>query len=258
MKKEIIMKIGAQLYTVRDYTKTPRDIEETLRKIRAMGFEVIQISGFGPCNVDLLAGWIKELGLEVSLTHSPWPRISNPAELKTLIEEHKKLGCPQIGLGARPGDEYQNTQEGWTRFIRKINEICKQVRDAGLSFGYHNHDFEFQKWDGVLAMDRLIEECPQLEFILDTFWVQAGGCNPVKYIKKLEGRITNIHFKDFRIVNRARQFAEIGVGNLDWEEIIPLCKALKIPYALIEQDGDFSIDPFDSLAVSRKFLLGRV
>jgi sugar phosphate isomerase/epimerase len=252
------MKIGAQLYSARDYTKTPRDIEETLRRVKAIGFDVIQISGFGPCDPDLLAGWIKELGLDVCVTHTPWSRLADPEELKKVIAEHKKIGCDHIGLGSRPGDVYPNSYEGYTRFIKKANEICKQVQGEGLTFGYHNHDFEFEKWDKVPAIDRLIEECPDLKFILDTFWVQAGGGNPLTYIKKLEGRIKVIHFKDYRIVNRTRQFAEIGEGNLEWNEIIPLCKTVKIPYAVIEQDADFLIDPFESFALSRKFLLGRI
>ena len=37
---------AAQLYTVRDFTKTPEAIETTLRKIKAIGFQAIQISGF--------------------------------------------------------------------------------------------------------------------------------------------------------------------------------------------------------------------
>ncbi|MDR2095202.1 MAG: sugar phosphate isomerase/epimerase [Treponema sp.] len=252
------MKIGAQLYSAREYCKTPEDIEATLRRTKAIGFDVIQISGFGPCDIDLLSAWVKELGLDVCVTHVPWPRLSDPSELKKVIAEHKKLGCGQIGLGSRPGDVYPNSYEGWTRFIRKANEICRQVADEGLSFGYHNHDFEFQKWGGVPAIDRVIEECPDLNFILDTFWVQAGGGNPLKYIKKLDGRIKVIHFKDYRIVDRIRQYAEIGEGNLDWDEIIPLCKAQNIPYAVIEQDADFLADPFESLVLSRKFLLGKV
>ncbi|GHT65455.1 sugar phosphate isomerase [Spirochaetia bacterium] len=252
------MKLAAQLYNTRDYTKTPEDIEATLRRVKAIGFDVIQISGFGPCDPDLLAGWIKELGLEVCVTHVPWPRLADSAELKKVIAEHKKFGCDHIGLGSRPDSVYPNTWEGWTRFIKKANEISKQVRGEGLTFGYHNHDFEFQKWNGVLAIDRIIEECPDIKFILDTFWVQAGGGNPLKYIKKLNGRIKVIHFKDFRIKDRTRQYAEIGEGNLDWDEIIPLCKAQNIPYAAIEQDGDWLVDPFESLARSREFLLSKV
>jgi sugar phosphate isomerase/epimerase len=249
------MKIAAQLYNTRDYCKTPADIEATLRRVKDIGFDVIQISGFGPCDPDLLAAWVKELGLDVCLTHAPWPRLSDTSELKKVIAEHKKLGCSIIGLGSRPGDVYPNSYEGWTRFIAKAKEITKQIKDEGLDFSYHNHDFEFEKWKGVTAMDRLIEEASDMLFTLDTFWVQAGGANPVKYIKKLEGRIKVMHFKDFRIVNRARQFAEIGQGNLEWDEIIPLCKSMNIPYAAIEQDADWLEDPFNSLAMSREFLL---
>jgi sugar phosphate isomerase/epimerase len=252
------MKIGAQLYSARDYTKTPADIEDTLRRVKAIGFEVIQISGFGPCDVDLLAGWIKELGLDVCVTHVPWNRLADPLELKKVVSEHRKFGCTHIGLGSKPTDVFPNSYEGYTRFIKKANEICRLLKAEGMTFGYHNHDFEFQKWDGVRAMDRIIEECPEIQFILDTFWVQAGGGNPASYIKKLAGRIKVIHFKDYRIKDRTRQFAEIGEGNLEWDEIIAACKETRIPYAVIEQDGDFLSDPFESLALSLSFLRGKV
>jgi len=249
------MKIAAQLYNTREYCKTPADIEATLKKIKETGFSVIQISGFGPCDPDLIAGWVKELGLEVCLTHVPWARLADPAELKKVAAEHHKYGCPIIGLGARPGDIYPNTYEGWTRFIKKANEITKQIKSEGLDFSYHNHEFEFEKWNGITAMDRFIDEVPDCLITLDTFWVQAGGACPKNYIKKLQGRIKVVHFKDFRIVNRNRQFAEIGQGNLDWDEIIPICKSTGITRAAIEQDGDWLTDPFNSLAMSREFLL---
>ena len=252
------MKIAAQLYNTRDYCKTPHDIEATLRRIKTIGFDVIQISGFGPCDTDLLAGWVKELGLEVCLTHSPWARITDTAELPKLIAEHKKLGCPIIGLGARSSDAYPNSYEGWSRFIKKANEVTKRIKDEGFDFSYHNHDFEFEKWNGVTAMDRLINEIPDMLFTLDTFWVQAGGASPEKYIKKLEGRIKVIHFKDWRIVNRERQFAEIGQGNLDWNDIIALCKSTGVYCAAIEQDSNWLADPFESLAMSREFLSARL
>ena len=251
------MKIAAQLYNCREYCKTPSDIEATLRRTKTIGFDVIQISGFGPCDPDLLAGWVKELGLEVCITHVPWPRLAEPSELKKVIAEHKKLGCPIIGLGSRPGDVFPNSFEGWTRFIKKAKEITRQIKNEGLDFSYHNHDFEFEKWNGITAMDRIIEEIPEMLFTLDTFWVQAGGASPQKYIRKLQGRIKVIHFKDFRIVNRARQFAEIGQGNIDWDEIIPLCKNIGVTHIAIEQDGDWLTDPFQSLAMSREFLLGK-
>ena len=104
-------------------------------------------------------------------------------------------------------------------------------------------------------MDRMVEECPNLDIILDLFWVQAGGVNPSKYLEKLHKRIHIVHLKDFRIIGRVRQFAEIGEGNIDWSEIFPLCEKYTIPYAVIEQDADFLTNPFDSLALSKKFIV---
>ena len=251
------MKIGAQLYTVREYTKTPEDIEKTLRRIKSIGFDVIQISGFGPCDPKLLAGWIKELNLDVCVTHMPWAKLEDPQQLDALIADHKLWGCDQIGLGSRPKDVFENTYEGYTKFIAEVKRISKQLGDAGLSFGYHNHDFEFERFHGELAMDRLINECPDLNFILDTFWVQAGGCDPVDYIRKVQGKMKVCHFKDYKIVDRTRRFAEIGQGNLNWDKIIDACRETSVPYIVIEQDADY-VDPFESLAISFDFLQKKI
>jgi len=248
------VKIGAQMFTIRDHTKDEKGIEGSLRRLKTLGFDMVQASALGPCDVDRLAGWLEELGIELCSTHSPWNRLDDPGELKTLIAEHRKLGCSHIGLGMRP-DVFPDTHDGWTAFIGRVNAICKMVRDEGMCFGYHNHAFEFMKFAGIRAIDRLIEECPDLDIILDVFWVQAGGANPAEYIDRLKGRIRLIHLKDYRILGRERQFAEIGERNLDWHDIVPRCERNGIPYAVIEQDADFITgDPFDSLATSRKFL----
>ena len=252
------MKIAAQLYNCRDFAQSPEGIKSCLQKIKTLGFDIIQISGLGPYDPVQLSDWVTELGLEVCLTHVPWSQLVEPPEFKKLIAEHKMLNCPFIGLGSRPREIFANTYEGWTDFIKSAVEITQKIKAEGFSFCYHHHDFEFEKWNDTTALDRLINEVPGMLFILDTFWIQAGGANPLKYIKKLEGRVPVIHFKDFRIVNGARQFAEIGRGNLDWDEIIPQCKAAGISYAAIEQDRDWLLDPFDSLDISRKFLLNRV
>ena len=248
------MRIGVQLYTVRKYLKTPQEINSSLKRIRDLGFDMVQISGIGPCDVDALAGMLKDNGIEACGTHSPWERVSDTVELDKLIDEHKKLGCSQVGIGIIP-NSYPNTCEGYTDFIKKINEVCDQTEKAGLGFGYHNHELEFQKFNGVCAIDRMIQECPKLEFTLDVFWVQAGGANPCDYIDKLKSRIRILHLKDYRVVGRQRQYAEIGQGNLDWNAIFSRCWQYGIPYAVIEQDADFLVDPFESLALSRKFLV---
>jgi sugar phosphate isomerase/epimerase len=248
------MKIGVQTYTIRDYLKTPADIKTSFKRLKEMGFDIVQLSGLGPVEADELACILKKTGIEAIGDHSPWESVSDKAALAKLIEDYKKWGCSQIGIGSKPSI-FPDTYEGYTAFIKKINEICDQVGEAGFGFGYHNHEFEFTRFNGVRAIDRLIEECPKCEFTLDVFWVQAGGANPCHYIDILKNRIRILHLKDYRVNVRQRQFAEIGQGNLDWPGIFSRCQKYAIPYAVIEQDADFLVDPFESLALSKKFLM---
>ncbi|MCL2411405.1 MAG: sugar phosphate isomerase/epimerase [Treponema sp.] len=248
------MKIGIQTYTLRDHLKTPNDINASFKRIKEMGFDMIQLSGLGEIDPDELTVLLNANGLTVVGSHSPWERIKDKNELAKLIDEHIKWNARQIGLGIKPSD-YPDTYDGYTNFINDINEACRQITTAGLYFGYHNHELEFMKFNGQRAFDRMIEECPQCEFTLDVFWVQAGGMDPCYYIDKLKNRIRILHLKDFRIMGRDRQFAEIGQGNLDWQKIFSRCTAHGIPYAVIEQDDNFLTDPFESLALSRKFLV---
>ena len=38
----------------------------------------------------------------------------------------------------------------------------------------------------------------KMAFEMDVFWVKLGGENPVAMIKKLKGRISQLHLKDFK------------------------------------------------------------
>lgn len=50
------MKIGAQLYTVHDFTKDLDSLSESLKKVADMGYRTVQVSG--TCKYD--ADWIRE------------------------------------------------------------------------------------------------------------------------------------------------------------------------------------------------------
>ena len=250
------MKLGAQLYTVRVFTKTPEDIEKTLRKIKSMGFDVVQISGFGPMDPHKLGDLVHELDLDVCITHSSYDRIVG--DLDNLIEEHRMMGCDAIGIGSMP-QKFRGSAEGVEAFIKEMIPVAKKLADAGMSFGYHNHNFEFMRFDGRLLMDRLIEDSPkEFGFILDTYWLQAGGVTPSDYIRKTAGRMKVCHFKDMQIVpdekGRASQlFTEVGEGNLNLADCMKACVESGVSHIVIEQDicpGD----PFESLAVSYKNL----
>ena len=240
------IKLGVQLYTLRDKCQNAEDFETTLKFLDDIGCNVIQISAIGDIHPDIVAELVDKYRMDVCVTHKPYDRMKN--DLYELIHEHDLIHCNNIGIGAMPGNIHE-TAEGVTGFITKCNEIAAKMGEKGKFLNYHNHAFEFEVYDGKRTFERLIEEVPQLRFIPDTYWMQVGGVNPAEYMKKLSGRVDVCHFKDMRIVNNQQRFAECGTGNLDLGACYRTCKEIGVKYIVIEQDLCYDKDPYDSVKI---------
>lgn len=239
--------LGAQLYTVREYAKTTEALNETLAKVKAMGYTTVQASALWHLPVEEIAAIAKSNGLQIVLTHMPYARFVE--DLDGLVRDHALLGCGLAGLGGLP-PEFRNA-EGYVAFAKQFAEIADELGKNGLKFSYHNHQFEFQSFGGKLGMDILLEHTnPEtFKFTLDTYWVQAGGGNPASWIRKLGNRIEAIHLKDFAIIDEKPIMAEIMEGNLDWAGILPACEEAGVKWYLVERDAG-PTDAFDSLRIS--------
>ena len=122
------MKIGAQLYSLRDYCKTLDDFKETLKKVADMGYTSVQVSGTCAYEADWLADALKETGLTCDLTHYNFGAVmENPEKV---VADHKKFGCKYIGLGAMPGGD-KNTLDTINDFITNTKPITKRISEAG-------------------------------------------------------------------------------------------------------------------------------
>ncbi len=251
--------IGAQYYTIRDYCQTIEDFDASCKKISETGYKLVQISGT-PLEAAPMREVLDKYGLKCVTTHRGFNDfVSN---LDEVIEYNRILGSDLCGVGMMPL-EYVENGDTLTDFIEKANEICQRLKKENMYFGYHNHALEFIKIDGKAVMERLIEETdPEFfRFILDVYWVQVGGKNPVDYIKKLGNRAMAIHFKDYTVNIENGQMPEmthIGNGNLDWDGIIEACEISGCRWALVEQDGNWiDNDPFSALSKSYDFLTAK-
>ncbi|AIQ74295.1 sugar phosphate isomerase/epimerase [Paenibacillus odorifer] len=245
--------IAAQMYTLRDFTKTAEDLRSTFQKVSAMGYEAIQISAIGPIDPKLVKEYADESGLAICATHVSWDRLTN--DLDALAAEHKLWNCKNIGLGSLP-EIFRTGQEGYREFAKLMSDIAVTLKDQhDLQFVYHNHDFEFERFDGMTGMEILLTESdPAVGFELDLYWVQAGGGSPAEWIRKVAGRMQVVHLKDMAIVNRKQIFAEIGEGNMNYKEIINVCRETGVEWFVVEQDV-CRRDPFESLEISLRYLL---
>ena len=247
------IKLGVQLYTLRDYCKTAADFEETLKFLDSIGCNVIQISAIGDIEPEVVGELVEKYKMDVCVTHKPYDRMKN--DLSALCSEHDLIKCDNIGIGCMPG-AIHTSYEGVWGFIHKCNEIGAKMHEYGKQLCYHNHALEFEVYDGKRTFERLIEETePQnLHFIPDTYWIQMGGESPEKFLYKLNGRVEVCHFKDWCVVDNKPRFAEVGEGNLDLDACYRACRDIGVKYIVAEQDDCYGKNVFDCVKTSFKGL----
>ena len=231
--------VGAQLYSVRTLCQSAEALDSTLASIKAMGYNTCQLSGQSREIPDaVVADLLKKNGMKCVVTHNSMADFDN--DLDALIARHKAWDCVYAGLGAMP-PEYHEDIEGFKRFAAHANEIGKKLKDHGITFVYHNHAFEFTRINGTRGMDVLFDNFgDNVQFELDSYWVQAGGCNPVEWFRKVDGRMDVAHFKDMMGSNGwnpAQTMVPVGSGNIDFTALKLACEETHVKFAEVEQDN---------------------
>lgn len=248
-------RIGAQLYTCRDFCQTEAELDKTLARISEIGYKTAQFSGIGG---DITGSFInkscKTHGITPICTHKGFEQYRD--DIAGMIKFHLDLGCSIAGMGCMPHYSRESKDELY-KFIDCINKISQNLNAHGLTFAYHNHAFEFKKIEGKYILDHLVENTDEnIKLIFDTYWVAHAGLNVVSAMEKYGHRIAVMHYKDKRVADSNNtEICEVGEGNLDWDGIISATERLDIPYTMVEQDDTWwNNDPFKSLDISYKFL----
>ncbi len=243
------MEIGAQLYTVRAFTKTPEDLRDTLHKVADIGYRNVQISKTCPFEAEWMRDLLKECGLTCVLTHVPPERLLN--ETDAVIREHEIFGSERIGLGKIPLTE---PEKDYPPFIETWSAVGRKIREGGKYFLYHNHDQEFQKIGNKTILEKILEDVPaeDMGIIFDAFWAQVGGADPAQWLEEhLKGRVPCIHLKD---CGYNKRMDALGEGNMNLPRIFEKAEVAGTKYLLVEQDKCNDEDPFDCLERSYRYL----
>ncbi len=252
MKKE---KIAVQLYSVRDYCNDAHEIVETLKKIRTIGYRAVELSSVGPLPPHELAKVLDGEGLTCCSTHEDVEELLTDPE--SVIERLQVLDC-RITVYPMPRGQDLSSTEGVKRLSKALNRSGKLFAKAGITLAYHNHNLEFHRLNGKTVFDWLMAETDPKAVAaeLDTYWIQAGGADPVEMLGRMKSRVPLVHIKDFGIDTKGKAtFEEIGYGNLDWDRILPAAKRAGCRWYVVEQDSDWeNADPFQSLKMSLAYL----
>jgi len=230
----MIDRIGINLYTLRDLLKTPSEIAKTFKALKKIGYPSVQISGLGPIEPAELKKIADANGLLLCSSHTRYEDLT--ANLSQVIDKHLLWNCKQIAVPITP-DSMRNAK-GYVKFAKQMSKIGQKLAHAGITLSYHNHSFEFVRYNGKTGLELIYENSDPKYFQgeIDTYWVQHGGGNPVAWCEKLKNRLPLVHLKDYAINETGPIFKEVGEGNLDMPRIIQACKKAKTKWFLIEQD----------------------
>ena len=241
--------VAAQMYTLREFTKTPADIARSLKRVAKIGYRAVQLSGLGPIEPADVKKICDDEGLTICATHIGYERMRD--ETSSVIDEHNILDCKYPAIGGLPKEYREDGAAGFIKFAKEASEVARRLSDSGLTFGYHNHSFELEKFNGRTALDILLEESdPEVfQFEIDLYWIQHGGADPAAWVRKVRGRGDLVHVKDMEMKGREQLFSEVGEGNMNWPSILEACREAGTRWYIVEQDR-CQRDPFESLAIS--------
>ncbi len=254
--------VAVQLYTVRDYLKTPEDVAKSLRKIRGIGYRAVELAGLCPIGNRELKAMLDGEGLACFSSHEGGEQLFKHTD--QVVEKLTALGCgsavyPYPNLATDTAAEVDS-------LIAQLDRAGKLLAEAKISLLYHNHNMEFRRFGGRLMLDMIYDgiDGRNLGAELDTYWVQAGGQSPERWCARLKGRLSILHMKDFGVEDRYEGvprsvYKEVGLGNLDWTGIVKAAEKAGCRRFVVEQDGNWiDNDPFKSLKASYDFLEGKL
>lgn len=256
--------IGLQLWTVRNQLED--DIPGTLKAVAEAGYRQVELGKV--MDADNYIPVAKDLGMNVTSSFMDWQAIGNPTadeapNIDKVIEKAHKLGLKHLVFGYI-GRGHRETVDHYKAHAERANDAGNKCKAAGIQLCYHNHSFEFADLGkGVTGWDVFVDSFDKelVKFEVDVFWVKIGGRSPIKTMRSLKGRISQVHLKDIKKGTKTSHdegqvpedaFQELGDGTIDMQRVMEVAAKLGVEQCHVEQDQ--SPDPIASIGQSMKHL----
>lgn len=223
--------LALQLYTVRD--ETARDFTGTIRRIAEMGYDGVEFAGYGDLTAEEMHSLLSEVGLQAYSSHVRLDLLEQ--QLDQEIAYCKQIGCPFIFLPWLAPD--MRNEEMIRTLAPRLNEFGKRCQDQGITFGYHNHDFEFATLpDGTKLLDLLLSQTDPsfVSLELDVYWAAYAGVSPASVLERYSGRVPVVHLKD---MTPDRHFTEVGDGTLNLAQLAAVAEKSGAKVFVVENDA---------------------
>jgi sugar phosphate isomerase/epimerase len=243
-------RIAVQMYSVRD----AGSFEQQLGLVRRCGFEWIETVGTQALDAARFADVVAAHQLRVASMHVGLAVLeADPAEV---LRGCALTGCALIVMPWLPVAERSSTAAGWRALGARLAALAPMLAEHGVRLAYHNHDFEFLRYDGQTALEWIFATAAPdvLGWEADLGWLARAGCDPQQWLDRCGARLVAIHAKDLAPDGPRRGedgWTALGAGIMPWRTLLPAAARLA-PLVIFEHDQP--LDHADTLVRSRDFL----
>lgn len=239
--------ISVQLYSLRE--ESTRDFTAVLLRLGTIGYVGVELAGLHGLSPAQFNTVIDEAGLVVSSGHLG---DVSPDALNQTLDDLQAVGTNTAVLAFLPPDRFADT-DAVKRSAELINGANEIARARGVTFGYHNHFWEFQaSFDGRTAWSVLFDHLDPTVFAeLDVYWARLGGADPVQVMGELGERLGLVHVKDGPADEPLNPMVAVGSGTMDVPGV--LAAAGEAAWHIVELDR-CATDMFDAVEASYRYL----
>lgn len=260
-KQTAAMGVGLQLYSIRDAMTA--DALGSLKRVADMGYKYLEMAGYADGKFygmipQEFKKVVNDLGMEVISSHTMVEAEGITMDnAKKMAEAHALLGakyCVQPWV-----NEQDRNIESYKKMISDWNKVGEIMKNVGIQFGYHNHNFEFLPVDGMVPYyDIFLKEMDAdlITMELDLYWATKAGQDPVEMFHKYPGRFQLLHFKDAGKETDAYydvlkdDITSVGSGYIDFTRIYAARETAGMNYFFVEDDNQGNGKPFEGINTS--------
>jgi sugar phosphate isomerase/epimerase len=242
--------VGVQLYSVR--AEMLADPIGTLKRLAQIGYKQIESArsekgnyyGLKPKEIKKVLG---DLGMTLRSGH-----VHIDEAWQQSIDAAAEAGQEYLICSTMPSEG--QTVENYARVADTFSKAGEDCKKSNIIFGYHNHDYEFEKENGQVLYDVLLQKTdPSLvKMELDLGWVFVTGNDPLAYFEKYPGRFPLWHLKDMD--KAKKQSTEFGKGQLNIKGMLENAKKSGMKYFFVEQE-EYTNNAFESLQQDYDYLM---
>lgn len=229
------MRTSFQLYSARNH----ETLAARLAALSDIGYT--RVEGYGDLldDVPALESALKDAGLRMPSSHMSLELLESDPDRAISIA--RVLGLELVFAPFLMPDDRPTDAAGWQALAKRLSVIGHRMADAGIAFGWHNHDFELQPTsDGAIPLDEMLATAPKLLWQADLAWVARAGVDPAIYIDRYLDRIASVHVKDIAASGECLDedgWADPGLGVMPWDALIAqLADAPLAPMYVAEHD----------------------